>query len=169
MPDVTISYKDSQIASMDASGTKTLLTEGKYCEDDIVVQYTRYSPEVYAGEHHQPTPSSYTVTVSLTNPINSSYFNYCHIYEATSNSPYSSLTKIGEISSATGSVSVSVNTNLYGIAIECIGNRGYQGGYPNVSCTGGASYTSGDICDQFVIQVTGNGTVTIDSIDWYDD
>ena len=52
MPDVTISYKGSQIASMDASGTKTLLTEGKYCEDDIVVQYTRYSPEVYAGEHH---------------------------------------------------------------------------------------------------------------------
>ena len=52
MSDVTVSYKGSQIASMDASGTKTLLTEGKYCEDDITVSYTRYSPEVYAGAHH---------------------------------------------------------------------------------------------------------------------
>lgn len=50
--EVAIFYSGSQIASMDASGTKTLLTEGKYCEDDIVVQYTRYFPEVYAGEHH---------------------------------------------------------------------------------------------------------------------
>ena len=62
MPDVTISYKGSQIASMDASGTKTLLTEGKYCEDDIVVQYTRYSPTVYNGAHH----SVVTVVITFT-------------------------------------------------------------------------------------------------------
>lgn len=40
MPDVTISYKGSSVAAMDASGTKTLETRGKYCEGDIVVQYT---------------------------------------------------------------------------------------------------------------------------------
>lgn len=40
MADVEISYKGSTIASMSASGTKTLLTEGKYCEDDITVEYT---------------------------------------------------------------------------------------------------------------------------------
>jgi hypothetical protein len=55
MPDVTISYKDSQIASMDASGTKTLLTEGKYCEDDIIVSYTKPSA---------PTPTLQSKTVS---------------------------------------------------------------------------------------------------------
>ena len=39
MSDITINYKGSAIATMDASGTKTLLTEGKYCEDDIEVVY----------------------------------------------------------------------------------------------------------------------------------
>lgn len=40
MADVEISYKGSTIASMSASGTLTLETEGKYCEDDITVDYT---------------------------------------------------------------------------------------------------------------------------------
>lgn len=41
MSEVDINYKNSKIAGMDESGTKTLLTEGKYCEDDIEVVYTR--------------------------------------------------------------------------------------------------------------------------------
>lgn len=43
MPEVTINYKDAAIATMDASGTKTLQTQGKYCEDDIEVVYARPS------------------------------------------------------------------------------------------------------------------------------
>lgn len=41
MSDITISYKGNSIATMDATGTKTLLTEGKYCEDDIEVAYVK--------------------------------------------------------------------------------------------------------------------------------
>lgn len=41
MADVEVSYKGSTIATMNASGTKTLETSGKYCEDDITVQYTK--------------------------------------------------------------------------------------------------------------------------------
>lgn len=41
MSDVAINYKGSSLATMDASGTKTLLTEGKYCEDDIEVVYDK--------------------------------------------------------------------------------------------------------------------------------
>lgn len=43
MSDIAINYKGSSIATMDASGTKTLLTSGKYCEADIIVQYTKPS------------------------------------------------------------------------------------------------------------------------------
>ena len=43
MSDITINYKGSAIATMDASGTKTLLTEGKYCEDDLEVVYVKPS------------------------------------------------------------------------------------------------------------------------------
>ena len=41
MADVEIKYKGASIAALDASGTKTLKTAGKYCEDDITVSYTK--------------------------------------------------------------------------------------------------------------------------------
>lgn len=41
MAEVEISYKGSNIATMNASGTKTLLTEAQYMEDDVTVTYTR--------------------------------------------------------------------------------------------------------------------------------
>ena len=41
MSEIAINYKGSSIATMDAGGTKTLLTSGKYCEADISVVYTR--------------------------------------------------------------------------------------------------------------------------------
>lgn len=65
MPDVTISYKGNSIATMSASGTKTLLTEGKYCEDDITVAYTKPSapsPSLQAKTNINPTTSSQTIT-----------------------------------------------------------------------------------------------------------
>lgn len=41
MADVEIAYKGSTIATMDDSGTKTLLTNSTWCEDDITIQYTK--------------------------------------------------------------------------------------------------------------------------------
>lgn len=41
MADVTIKYRGSSISTMSASGTKTLQTEGKYCDSDIVVEYDK--------------------------------------------------------------------------------------------------------------------------------
>ena len=41
MADVEIKYREASIAALDASGTKTLKTAGKYCEDDITVSYTK--------------------------------------------------------------------------------------------------------------------------------
>ena len=39
MADVTIKYKDTTIAEMSESGTKTLGISGKYCEGDVIVEY----------------------------------------------------------------------------------------------------------------------------------
>lgn len=41
MADISIKYKGNEIATMDASGTKTLQTSGKYCEGDISVDYVK--------------------------------------------------------------------------------------------------------------------------------
>lgn len=40
MADVTVKYKGATIAEMSGESTKTLKTSGKYCEDDITVNYT---------------------------------------------------------------------------------------------------------------------------------
>lgn len=44
MAELEISYKGTNIVSSDGSTTKTLTTDGKYCEDDITVTLTSYMP-----------------------------------------------------------------------------------------------------------------------------
>ena len=41
MADLIINYKGQPIAELSESGTKTLKTAGKYCEDDITVEYSK--------------------------------------------------------------------------------------------------------------------------------
>ena len=41
MADLTIKYKGQPITELSDSGTKTLKTAGKYCEDDISVEYAK--------------------------------------------------------------------------------------------------------------------------------
>ena len=41
MADLTIRFKGQPIVEMTESGTKTLKTAGKYCEDDITVEYAK--------------------------------------------------------------------------------------------------------------------------------
>lgn len=43
MADVSISYKGNEIASMSATGVKTLLTGSTFCEGDISISYTKPS------------------------------------------------------------------------------------------------------------------------------
>ena len=62
MSDITISYKGNSIATMDATGSKTLLTEGKYCEDDIEVAYVKPGggSSVESGSFTPATNTSHT-------------------------------------------------------------------------------------------------------------
>ncbi len=58
MSDVTISYKGADIATMDATGSKTLQTQGKYCEGDISVAYIKPSG---GGYDPFPIPEGYSL------------------------------------------------------------------------------------------------------------
>ena len=64
MADVEISYKGSEIASMSASGVKTLLTGDSFCEDDIVVSYTKPSAPAPVLQSKTVSPSTSQQTVS---------------------------------------------------------------------------------------------------------
>lgn len=52
MADVEIKYKGASIAALNASGTKTLKTAGKYCEDDITVSYTKSAVPAETNHRH---------------------------------------------------------------------------------------------------------------------
>lgn len=52
MADITVSYKGATIAEVSESGTTTLGTSGKYCEDDITLQYVQpISPWNWIGKN----------------------------------------------------------------------------------------------------------------------
>lgn len=126
--------------------------------------YTTLQLDVYNGEHHQPP----ILTVSLTNPVNSSYFVNCEIYDETSGE-----TKIGEIMSATGSVSIDLtdrfawwDTDTLNIWIMFDNQPGrlVHVQPSGISCTGDVS------CDSYSFgvwfTVTGAGTIVIDGVDY---
>lgn len=118
---------------------------------------------VYNGAHHQPTPSGYTVTVSLTNPVNGGLFSSCAIWECLSDDPYDTGNQIGSITSPTGTTTVT--TTSYGISVWI---RGTSVGIDvsGISCTGGVAYSNEYYEDAAAFVVTGNGTVTIDGVDY---
>ena len=60
MAEVEISYKGSNIATMNASGTKTLLTEAKYMEDDVTITYAR--PSAPSGTKNINSNGTHDVT-----------------------------------------------------------------------------------------------------------
>lgn len=263
--DISISYKGSSIATMSASGTKTLETEGKYCEDDITITYTKpsaptptlqtksatYTPStsqqtasitadagydgldevnvtvnampsgsattpatsitanpsisvsssglitasvsasqsvtptvsagyvssgtagtvsvsgsntsqltVYNGAHHHISVG-YTVTVSLTNPRNSSEFEDWTISESPTDNP-PTWTQIGTITSATGSETVTVTERYILVATtasySASGTEAHSGG---IIYIGWSEYPQ-----EFTFEVTGNGTITIDNVNY---
>ena len=69
MPDITVSYSGSSIATINASGTTTLGTGGKWCEDDITLTYVKPSGSSYVklGEKDFTANTTSTTAISLGN------------------------------------------------------------------------------------------------------
>lgn len=119
------------------------------------------------GTYEGDVPSGYTVTVSLTNPVHEYGFSGCDILGALSNDVNDWGEQIGSISSATGSTSVSVDSSNYGIIVIVRGTS-VSTDMSMCSCTGGVSAEDTDYSGAILFHVTGNGTITIDGVD-YDD
>ena len=59
---VIISLGETEIASMNATGTKTLATQGTYVANDITVEYNKPTPSLQAKTGISPSTSSQTIT-----------------------------------------------------------------------------------------------------------
>lgn len=73
MADVSIKYNNTEIASLSASGTKTLLTEGKYCEGNILIEYIKAAASGGSGSGKVAngtfTPTTTTKTFTITHSL----------------------------------------------------------------------------------------------------
>lgn len=84
MADVEVSYKGSTIGSLSASGSLTLETEGKYCEDDIGITYV--SPggggdETWYDSHGNLYKANMEIpsTVAIPRYVREAYQNATHL------------------------------------------------------------------------------------------
>ena len=116
---------------------------------------------VYNGAHHAVS-SGYTVTVSLTNPVNASRFYGCYIENFTNDTLGE---EIGRITTPTGSIELVIPVSITQISIRLDGSSVDY--YPsNISCVGDVSFSgyTGFGGDKF--SVTGNGAITYDGVDY---
>ena len=68
MDDITLSYKGITIATMSASGSKTIQTAGKYCEDDIALSYIK-PPSAVAYHVRTVSATGESTAISVTKGI----------------------------------------------------------------------------------------------------
>lgn len=156
-------YVDDAVAAAGSLPAVTSADNGKVL---MVVNgaWAADSLPVYNGEIYTPT---YTVTVSLTNPVNSSGFRSCYIYTIPDESDPSTYgEQIGSISSPSGSAEVSVS-EVYGIAVQLNPFGVLSIPTEAVACTGGVSKIS-IVNDTVRLMVTGDGTVAINQVNWDD-
>lgn len=65
MAEVDIKYRGVSIATMNATGRKTLGTQGKYCDSDIVVEYTKPAQAVIqSNKNATPSETAQEITPS---------------------------------------------------------------------------------------------------------
>lgn len=121
-------------------------------------------PNGFVSAINSISGGSYTVTVSLTNPVNPSEFSSIDVMLVSSNSEQSVIRYLEQINSPTGSKVYEVEPSAYGILIFPNGASPAMG---TSSCTGNITLAS-DTGYSAIYHVTGNGTITIDGID-YDD
>lgn len=146
------------------TGTQTILGSENLLPENIKKDVVIFG---ITGTYEGDVPSGYTVTVSLTNPVNASEFSGCDIVEQITSANMDTGSLLGSVSSASGNETVTVSASIYGINVTPSGTS-ISVPTSGISCTGGVTYAGSDYMGGYKFEVTGNGAITFDGID-YDD
>lgn len=152
------------------TGTKQItLTDNGTTTEDVTnyasAQITVAIP-VYNGEI---VTSGYNVTISLTNPIEPSYFLGCEIWNIPEYGGPLGDDLLGSISSPDGTTTITVNSGEM-IGVTFGSNWGVAYSNSDISVSGGVSFVGrAPGYDYAAFSITGDGTITFDSVSYYDD
>lgn len=114
--------------------------------------------------------SGYSVTISLTNPQYPERFTSGWVEVACSDDIYDTepTQRLAEISSPTETLTVVVPSDVWGI--ELVLKSSFPGANPsNASCTGDITVGTDYIPGIVLFHVMGDGTITMDRVNYYDD
>ncbi len=155
---ITPTTTDQTIASGKyLTGTQTILGDANLLAENIKKDVVIFG---ITGTYEGDAPSDYTVTISLTNPVNDYGFNVGYIYDITSPA------NLGEITSAEGETTISVPVG-HDIEISLSG-ASVSVDPSGVTCSAGITETSHSWSGQLEFSISASGTITIDGIDWDD-
>lgn len=148
MAEVEISYNGSTIATMNASGTKTLGTSGKYCEDDITV--------VYAQPSGGTTPTgTKNISITANGTTTEDVANYASA-AITVNVP----SVDAYVATVTVATHTSANVALCTLPDDVYAHKDDTNFAVALFCTDGASLANGD---DFMVMASNNGTNAVAS------
>ena len=165
----TLQTKSLSITPSISSQTQTITTDsGYYGMSQVTVSVS--AVPTYSGAHHTAA-SNYTVTVSLTNPVNAMYFDGGYIYTLTGYGPTgypSTGEKIATIYGAVDTAVVNISSSVLGIVIQ-LDTFGGDFAFGTITCTGGVSNSFKNDGDRIVaFEITGNGTIVLDGNNYND-
>lgn len=150
MADVNITYNGASIATMDASGTKTLETSGKYCEGDITVAYTKPSSGI--------TPSgTKQITITANGTITEDVTNYASAAITVAVPSQSINAYAADVTIATHT---SANVPLCTLPDDVYAHKDDTNFAVMLLCTDSASLANGD---DFMVMATNNSTLAVSS------
>lgn len=150
MADVSITYKGASIATMSASGTKTLETGGKFCEDDIDISYTKPS----SGN----TPSgTKQITITANGTITEDVTNYASAAITVDVPSQSVNAYVAEVTVATHTAA---NVALCTLPDDVYAHKDDTNFAVMLLCTDSASLVNGD---DIMVMATNNGTLAVAS------
>ncbi len=148
MADVNITYKGASIATMDASGTKTLETGGKFCEDDIDISYTKPSSGI--------TPSgTKQIIITANGSITEDVTNYASAAITVDVPSQSVNAYVAEVTVATHTAA---NVALCTLPDAVYAHKDDTNFAVMLLCTDSASLVNGD---DIMVMATNNGTLAV--------
>lgn len=161
---ITPTTTDQTIASGKyLTGTQTIKGDANLLAENIKKDVVIFG---ITGTYEGEGSSTYSVTISLTNPRNPGEFSSCNIYEALSGNTWDGGNYLDGIVKPTGAKTVQLSSSVYGVLCEINGMSVYIP-TSGITTTGGVRFVTRD-GGMVVFEVTGDGTATLDSID-YDD
>lgn len=154
------------------TGTQTIRGDSNLVAGNIKKDVSIFNiTGTYEGSGGGGSTGRYEINISLTNPSGVYNFDQCQIYTFSSqfdpdnpDGPYYNTTPLVTVYNADESFDVFVPTDIWGIWIILNGLGPDGTDYGTCSVTG--SLTVDQSYDGWVIQVSGDGTVTIDGVDY---